>query len=46
MVDATNKYMIRGGSYSGNTASGLYAYDRTYGNASLGIGFRPVITIK
>ena len=46
MVDATNKYMTRGGSYSGNTASGLYAYDKTNGNANLGIGFRPVITIK
>jgi prepilin-type N-terminal cleavage/methylation domain-containing protein len=46
MVDATNKYMVRGGNYSGNTTSGLYAYDRTNGSANLKIGFRPVITIK
>lgn len=46
MIDSTNKYMIRGGNYSGNKTSGLYAYDKTNGNANLGIGFRPVITIK
>ncbi len=46
LVNASNKYMIRGGDYSNGTASGLYAYSHSNGSANEKIGFRPVITFK